>query len=138
MKKHFLNRAVFVAINGGLLFGLNMAGISGAVYSIQDYFALNDISLGLAVSSLTVGCLIGAIFAGSLSDKYGRKKMMILAAVLFIISALGCSFARTLIIFIISRIIAGLAVGAASVLSPTYISEIAPAGQQGLLYTDGS
>jgi sugar porter (SP) family MFS transporter len=133
MKKHFLNRAVFVAINGGLLFGLNMAGISGAVNSIQDYFALNDISLGLAVSSLTVGCLIGALFAGSLSDKYGRKRIMILAAVLFIISALGCSFARTLIIFIISRIIAGLAVGAASVLSPTYISEIAPADHRGRL-----
>jgi len=133
MKKHFLNKAIFIAINGGLLFGLNMAGISGAVNSIQDYFALNDISLGLAVSSLTFGCLIGALFAGSLSDRYGRKRIMILASVLFIISALGCSFARTLNVFIISRIIAGLAVGAASVLSPTYITEIAPAERRGRL-----
>jgi sugar porter (SP) family MFS transporter len=133
MNKRYLNWTTFVAINGGLLFGLNMAGISGAVSFIQDFFGLNDIALGLAVSSLTVGCLIGALFAGSLSDKYGRKKIMIITAVLFIISALGCSLAQTLTIFIISRIIGGLAVGAASVLGPTYISEIAPAARRGTL-----
>jgi sugar porter (SP) family MFS transporter len=133
MNKNFLGWTTFVAINGGLLFGLNMAGISGAVSFIQDFFGLNDIALGLAVSSLTVGCLIGALFAGSLSDKYGRKKIMIITAVLFIISALGCSLAQTLTIFIISRIIGGLAVGAASVLGPTYISEIAPAARRGTL-----
>jgi MFS family permease len=119
MNRRYLNWTVFVAINGGLLFGLNMAGISGAVSFIQDYFGLNDISLGLAVSSLTVGCLIGALFAGSLSDKYGRKAIMIITAVLFIFSALGCSLAGTVPLFIISRIIGGLAVGAASVLGPT-------------------
>jgi sugar porter (SP) family MFS transporter len=133
MNKRYLNWTTFVAINGGLLFGLNMAGISGAVSFIQDFFGLNDIALGLAVSSLTVGCLIGALFAGSLGDKYGRKTIMIITAVLFIISALGCSLAQTLTIFIISRIIGGLAVGAASVLGPTYISEIAPAARRGTL-----
>ena len=133
MNKRFLGWATFVAINGGLLFGLNMAGISGAVSFIQDFFGLNDIALGIAVSSLTVGCLLGALFAGSLSDKYGRKTIMIITAVLFIISALGCSLAQTLSVFIISRIIGGLAVGAVSVLGPTYISEIAPASRRGTL-----
>nr|WP_319999500.1 sugar porter family MFS transporter [uncultured Draconibacterium sp.] len=133
MNKHYLGWATFVAVNGGLLFGLNMAGISGAVSFIQNYFSLNDIALGLAVSSLTVGCLIGALFAGLLSDKYGRKKMLIFTAFVFIISALGCSVAHSLSVFIISRIIGGLAVGAASVLCPTYITEIAPADKRGSL-----
>jgi len=110
-----------------------MAGISGAVSFIKDAFGLNDIALGLAVSSLTVGCLFGALFAGSLSDKYGRKGLMIITAVLFIISAFGSSLAQSLTVFIISRIIGGLAVGAASVLGPTYISEIAPAARRGTL-----
>ena len=133
MNKRYLNWTTFVAINGGLLFGLNMAGISGAVSFIQEYFGLNDIALGLSVSSLTLGCLIGALFAGSLSDQYGRKRIMIITAFLFIISALGCSGAQTLTVFIISRIIGGLAVGAVSVLGPTYISEIAPASSRGKL-----
>lgn len=133
MNKHYLGWVTFVAINGGLLFGLNMAGISGAVSFIQEHFLLNDIALGLAVSSLTVGCLIGALFAGVLSDKYGRKKMMISTAFLFIISALGSSLAPSLSVFIAARIIGGLAVGAASVLCPTYITEIAPATRRGTL-----
>ena len=133
MNKRYINWTTFVAINGGLLFGLNMAGISGAVSFIQDFFGLNDIALGLAVSSITVGCLIGAMFAGSLSDKYGRKNLMLIAAVLFIISALGCSLAGSLTVFIIARIIGGLAVGGVSVLGPTYISEIAPAASRGAL-----
>ncbi len=133
MNKHYLGWVTFVAINGGLLFGLNMAGISGAVSFIQEHFLLNDIALGLAVSSLTVGCLIGALFAGVLSDKYGRKKMMIFTAFLFIISAMGSSLAPSLSFFIVARIIGGLAVGAASVLCPTYITEIAPATRRGAL-----
>lgn len=133
MNKRFLSWVTFVAINGGLLFGLNMAGISGAVSFLQDYFSLDDIALGLAVSSITVGCLIGALFAGSLSDKYGRKSIMLLTSLLFIISALGCSISQTIWLFILSRITGGLAVGAASVLGPTYISEIAPAERRGTM-----
>lgn len=133
MNQKYLSWITFVAINGGLLFGLNMAGISGAVSFIKEFFLLNDIALGLAVSSITVGCLIGALFAGSLSDKYGRKTMMLITALLFIVSALGCSLSQSLWLFIASRTIGGLAVGAASVLCPTYISEIAPAARRGTL-----
>lgn len=136
MNKGFLNWATFVAVNGGLLFGLNMAGISGAIPSLQEYFALDDIALGMAVSSITVGCLAGALFAGSLSDKYGRKNMMMVTAVLYMISAIACSLAPTLALFLFGRILGGIAVGAASVLGPTYITEIAPSEKRGTLVSN--
>ncbi len=136
MNRRFLSWVTFVAINGGLLFGLNMAGISGAIPFIRDYFVLDDIALGMAVSSIMIGCLAGSIFAGSLSDKYGRKKMMIVAAVLFMISSLGCSLSLSLWLFIVSRIIGGVAIGTVSVLGPTYISEIAPKDRRGALVSN--
>ena len=136
MNRRFLSWVTFVAINGGLLFGLNMAGISGAIPLIRDYFVLDDIALGMAVSSIMIGCLAGSIFAGSLSDKYGRKKMMIVAAVLFMISSLGCSLSLSLWLFIVSRIIGGVAIGTVSVLGPTYISEIAPKDRRGALVSN--
>ncbi len=129
----YLYWITFIAVLSGLIFGLNMAGISGAVSFIQDYFVLSDVSLGAAVGSIMIGCLIGALAIGSLSDKYGRKPMMILAAILFIISSLGCSLADSIELFIASRFVAGLGVGAVSVLAPTYISEIAPANMRGML-----
>lgn len=136
MNKEFLNWVTFVAVNGGLLFGLNMAGISGAIPSIQEYFALDDIALGMAVSSIMIGCLIGALFAGTLSDKYGRKKMMMVTAVLFMLSAISCSLTPTIALFIFGRVIGGIAVGAASVLGPTYITEIAPSERRGTLVSN--
>ena len=129
----FLYWITFVAVNGGLLFGLNMAGISGAIPFIQNQFALNDVALGLAVSSIMLGCLLGAWFVGGLSDKYGRKKMLSVSAILFIVSALGCALANSLPIFVVARLLAGIAVGAVSVLGPTYISEVAPASRRGTL-----
>lgn len=136
MNKRFLSWVTFVAINGGLLFGLNMAGISGAIPFIRDYFVLDDITLGMAVSSIMIGCLIGSLFAGSLSDQYGRKAMMMVTALLFMISALGCSLTTSFWFFVVSRIIGGIAVGAASVLGPTYISEIAPPERRGALVSN--
>jgi sugar porter (SP) family MFS transporter len=132
-KSNYIYWITFVAINGGLLFGLNMAGISGAISFLKEQFALNDLSLGLTVSSIMLGCLVGSWFAGGLSDKYGRKKALIASAILFIISALGCALSQSIVSFIASRIMAGLAVGAVSVLCPTYISEIAPADKRGTL-----
>ncbi len=129
----YLYWITFIAVLSGLIFGLNMAGISGAVSFIQDYFVLSDVSLGAAVGSIMIGCLVGALAIGSLSDKYGRKPMMILAAVLFVLSSLGCSLAESIELFIASRFVAGLGVGAVSVLAPTYISEIAPANMRGML-----
>ncbi|MCU4165873.1 sugar porter family MFS transporter [Carboxylicivirga caseinilyticus] len=129
----YLYWITFIAVLSGLIFGLNMAGISGAVPFIREYFSLSDFSLGAAVSSIMIGCLFGALMIGSLSDKYGRRSMMIIAAFLFIVSSIGCALSESIILFIGSRFIAGLGVGAVSVLAPTYISEIAPANKRGTL-----
>jgi len=132
-KKGYLHWITFVAINGGFLFGLNMAGISGAVNSILDFFNLSDGSLGMVVSILTVGCLVGALFTGYFADKYGRKKVLIFTSVLFAISALGCSLSQSVFMLSFFRLVAGIAVGTVSVIVPMYISEIAPAQKRGTL-----
>ena len=124
---------IFVATNGGLLFGLNIAGISGAVNSIQDFFSLNDTALGIVVSSLIIGCLLGASTTGYFIEKYGRKKVLIFTSILFAISPLGCIFAESSISLIIFRLIGGIGVGIVSVLGPTYISEISPPEKRGKL-----
>jgi len=129
----YLYWITFVAINGGLLFGLNMAGISGAVDMIKGQFSLTDSGLGTVAALLTFGCLIGALFTGSFAEKFGRKKVMITTAVLYIISALGCAFAESASMLIVFRILSGLAVGGTSVVAPMYISEIAPAKNRGRL-----
>jgi sugar porter (SP) family MFS transporter len=124
---------MFVAINGGFLFGLNMAGISGAVDMIKGEFSLSDSGLGTVAALLTIGCLIGAFFTGNFTERYGRKNVMITTAILYIISALGCAFAGSSSMLIIFRLLSGLAVGATSVVGPMYISEISPAHNRGKL-----
>ena len=133
MNRRFLFWIMFVAINGGFLFGLNMAGISGAVEMIKGEFSLSDSGLGTVAALLTIGCLIGALFTGNFTEKYGRKNVMITTAVLYIISAIGCAFAGSSSILIIFRLLSGLAVGATSVVGPMYISEISPAYKRGKL-----
>jgi len=132
----YLYWITFIAVQSGLIFGLNMAGISGAVPFIKDFFSLTDVSLGMAVSSIMLGCLAGAMVIGSLSDKYGRKSMMIISAIIFLVSSLGCALAGSLTVFIASRFLSGIGVGFVSVLAPTYISEIAPAEKRGMLVTN--
>ena len=129
----YLYWTTFVAINGGLLFGLNMAGISGAVDMIKGQFSLTDSGLGTVAALLTFGCLIGALFTGNFTEKYGRKKVMITTAVLYIISALGCALAESSTMLIVFRVLSGLAVGGTSVVAPMYISEISPAKNRGRL-----
>jgi len=129
----YLYWTTFVAINGGLLFGLNMAGISGAVDMIKGQFSLTDSGLGTVAALLTFGCLIGALFTGSFTEKYGRKKVMVTTAVLYIISALGCALSESSTMLIVFRVLSGLAVGGTSVVAPMYISEIAPAKNRGRL-----
>ena len=124
-----------VAALGGLLFGFDTAVISGTTSFIQPYFELGDIGLGWTVSSLLLGCIIGVAIAGRLGDDYGRKKTLIISAVLFFVSAIGSALASELGIFILFRILGGLGVGVASMLSPMYISEIAPAEHRGRLVT---
>ncbi|WP_163712745.1 sugar porter family MFS transporter [Mangrovibacterium lignilyticum] len=129
----YLYWTTFVAINGGLLFGLNMAGISGAVDMLKGEFLLTDSGLGTVAALLTFGCLIGALFTGNFTKNYGRKKVMLATAVLYIISALGCALAESSAVLIIFRVLSGLAVGATSVVCPMYISEISPAHNRGRL-----
>ena len=124
---------IFVATNGGLLFGLNIAGISGAVSSIQSFFNLTDTTLGIVASSLIIGCLIGAASTGYLIEKYGRKRILILSSISFAVSSLGCAFAQDPLLLIVFRLIGGIGVGIVSVLGPLYISEISPPEKRGKL-----
>ncbi len=133
MNNRYLYWITFVAINGGLLFGLNMAGISGAVDMIKGEFSLTDSGLGTVAALLTFGCLIGALFTGNFTEKYGRKKVMIFTAVVYIISAFGCALSGSATLLTIFRVLSGFAVGATSVVAPMYISEIAPAHNRGRL-----
>jgi len=100
---------------------------------IKGQFSLTDSGLGTVAALLTFGCLIGALFTGSFTEKYGRKKVMITTAVLYIISALGCALSESSTMLIIFRVLSGLAVGGTSVVAPMYISEIAPAKNRGRL-----
>lgn len=126
-------RIVFIAVLGGFLFGLNMAGISGAVNSIKELFSLTDNGIGLMVSALTAGCLVGALFTGGFADRFGRRRMFLAVALLFVISSAGCALSYNPPMLTLFRFLSGLAVGADSVIGPMYISEIAPAGKRGRL-----
>jgi SP family arabinose:H+ symporter-like MFS transporter len=129
----FLILVTFAAALGGLLFGFDTAVISGAVPYIKTYFNLNDIMLGWAVSSLLLGCIFGVILSGKPADVLGRRKTLLAASLLFFISALGSALSTHLYIFVTFRLVGGIAVGAASTLSPMYISEISPADKRGSL-----
>jgi len=120
-----------VAALGGLLFGYDTGVISGAIGPLEQRFDLSPKGVGWAASCALVGCIFGAAFAGTISDRIGRKKVLIISAVLFLVSALGTALPRNLIEFIIFRFIGGLGVGAASLTSPMYIAEISPARIRG-------
>jgi SP family xylose:H+ symportor-like MFS transporter len=149
----YLLKLTIVATLGGLLFGYDTAVISGTVSSLESFFVLPyglaesaaNARLGLVVSSALIGCIIGGISGGVISRKLGRKKGLILAAVLFLLSAIGSAMPELFIkpigeadytflyIFICYRIVGGIGVGLASMLSPLYIAEIAPAKSRGKL-----
>ena len=118
---------------GGLLFGFDTAVISGTFSFIEQYFLLNEIEIGWFASSALIGAIIGALVSGSLSDRFGRKPILIIAAFLFFISALGCTIPDSFIFLILARIIGGMGVGMASVLAPLYISEFSPPKIRGKL-----
>jgi len=122
-----------VAAIGGLLYGFDTAVINGALPFFTAYFDLNDVMTGWAVSSALLGCVVGAIGAGGPGDRFGRRDMLKISAILFLLSAFGTGLATHVQVFILARFVGGLAVGIASVLSPTYISEIAPASHRGRL-----
>lgn len=122
-----------VAACGGLLFGFDTAVIAGVTPYIKPAFALDDLGLGWAVSSVLVGCVAGTQLAGQPSEWLGRKKMLMVTAVLFFIGALGSALAPSFSSFIAFRMLGGVAVGAASALSPVYIAELAPPADRGRL-----
>jgi sugar porter (SP) family MFS transporter len=123
----------FIATIGGLMFGFDIAIISGAVPFIQPYFGWDELQLGWGVSSLLVGAIIGAFGSGVLTDKYGRKMILIFVALFFAVSCAATAVATSSAFFIMARLTGGLAVGAASVLSPMYVAEVAPAKNRGTL-----
>jgi len=129
----FLLKVSAIAALGGLLFGYDTAVIAGAIGFLQVKFNLSAAMVGWAASSAIWGCVLGAMAAGYLSDKIGRKKVLLITAVLFAISAIGSGIPNNLTQFILARFIGGLGVGAASMLSPLYISEVAPAKIRGTL-----
>jgi sugar porter (SP) family MFS transporter len=118
---------------GGFLFGFDSSVINGAVDAIQIKFHLSAGVVGFVVSSALLGCAVGAWFAGPLANRFGRIRMMIVAAVLFVISSIGSALAVTAWDLMTWRILGGLAIGAASVIAPAYIAEISPAGLRGRL-----
>lgn len=124
-----------VAALGGLLFGFDTAVVNGALEFFREYLQLETDSFmeGWVVSSALLGCVVGAISIGRFGDKYGRRYMLRIMAFLILISAIGTGLAIDINSFIAMRVIGGLGVGGASVLSPMYISEIAPAKIRGRL-----
>jgi MFS transporter, SP family, arabinose:H+ symporter len=124
-----------VAAVGGLLFGFDIAVIAGAIPFLKRHFALTASQLGLAVSAVAFGCMLGASAAGFISDRIGRKKVLILAAVLFVLSSVWTAIPRALVEFILARFLSGVAIGLASPVSPVYIAEVAPARIRGRLVT---
>jgi len=137
----FIGAIVAVATIGGFLFGYDSGAVNGTQEGLKQAFGLIPGSwsptngLGFTVASLLIGCFIGAFFAGRLADIMGRRATMMVAAALFLAGALVQGLATTQLIFVIARICGGMAVGAASVLSPAYISEVAPAEIRGRLTT---
>ncbi len=130
-RKAYLALACGVATLGGLLFGYDTAVISGAIEPLRVHFGLDSTLKGWAAGSALVGCIGGVLAAGPLSDRFGRRATLLVAAVLFLASALGTALPRTFTTFIVYRILGGVGVGIASMTSPIYIAELSPARLRG-------
>jgi sugar porter (SP) family MFS transporter len=135
-----LRYVLFLAVTaatGGLLFGFDIAIISGAGPFLVQHFGLNDLSLGIAFSSLLFGCVIGSAVAGRITDRFGRRRILLWVAVLFALTSAATGLAWSFNSFLAARFLGGLAVGAVSLVSPMYVSEISPPtlrGRMGTLY----
>jgi sugar porter (SP) family MFS transporter len=126
-------RVSLIAALGGFLFGFETAVISGAEKTIEHLWHLSPRLLGFTVASSLIGTVVGSIIAGIPAQKFGRRATLKMIAILYLVSAIGCSISSIWILFITFRFIGGIAVGASSVVGPMYISEIAPAHQRGRL-----
>ena len=126
MKNHKLLLWSLTVALSGFLFGLDTAVISGAEQTIQKLWNLDNITHGLAVSMALYGTVVGAAFGGFFADGLGRKKSLFWVGALFLISSLGSALSQGVYLFMVFRLLGGLCIGASSVVSPLYISEIAP------------
>src|SRR5690348_7837312 len=124
-----------VATLGGFLFGFDSGVINGTVDGLKLAFHSNAAEIGFEVASMLLGCAVGAFFAGRVADYWGRRSVLIVAAVLFLLSALGAGAATHAVLFVVARLTGGFAVGAASIIAPAYIAEVAPARYRGRLAT---
>src|SRR5713226_6845621 len=117
----------------GFLFGFDTAVINGVLLLLRLQFALSNLQTEIAASSLLLGCLLGAAGASMVGDRYGRRKSLIASALLFALSSVGAALANTVTFFSVARLLGGLAIGLASVLTPVYIAEISPSRNRGTL-----
>jgi SP family arabinose:H+ symporter-like MFS transporter len=131
--KSYLYLVCLVAALGGFLFGFDTAVISGTISLVKNDFGLDAVSEGWFVSCALLGCIFGVSISGKLSDNYGRKIVLILSAFLFLTSALGCMYAGSFSALIAFRLIGGIGIGVASMVSPLYISEFAPSRLRGMM-----
>ena len=129
----FIAAIVAVATIGGFMFGYDSGVINGTQEGLESAFNLSKLGTGLNVGAILIGCAVGAFAAGRLADVWGRRTVMIISALLFLVSALGTGASHTSMVFIAFRLLGGLGVGAASVLCPVYISEVTPANIRGRL-----
>jgi len=131
----YLSFVCIVSALGGLLFGFDTVVISGTVGLVTQQFQMNSGTVGLFVSSALIGCVIGAAIAGTVSDRFGRKKVLVLSSIFFLVSAYGCGIAASSSFLIWARWIGGVGVGMASMVCPLYISEISPSKVRGRMVT---
>ncbi len=124
-----------IAATGGLLFGFDTGVISGALPFLKDNWALNDRSVALLTTGVLFGAVIGALFSGRLADRLGRKKMIIVNALIFAVGAVGCGYAPSIGTLIAMRVLVGIAIGITSYVVPMYIAEISPVAHRGMLVT---
>ncbi len=129
----YVVRISLIAALGGFLFGFETAVISGAEKTIQQLWSLSPGWQGFTVASSLIGTVIGSVITGIPAQRFGRKKILSVIAILYLLSAIGCALTPFWLLFIISRFVGGLAVGASSVVGPMYISEVAPARLRGRL-----
>jgi len=129
----FVKIAAAISALGGLLFGYDTGVISGAILFVKQDFLLSTIEEEFVVSSVLLGAIIGAIFGGAWADRFGRRKVIILAALIFTFGGIGTALAANVIWLIVGRIIVGIAIGVASFATPLYISEVSPVNVRGKL-----
>ena len=129
LRSPFGRRAIGLSVAaavGGFLFGFDSSVINGAVDSVQENFGMNDVLTGFVVAVALLGCAVGAILAGGLSDRWGRLRVMFIGSIMFFVSSIGSALTFSVPDLILWRVIGGLGIGIASVVAPAYIAEIAP------------